>query len=135
MTPSRISYLFLFLFLLAPSVGFTQIVDVPKEFRGRWGSGKACSSSLSILVTKSGVALVNGKDIESFGVDYFSYSYFYGNGSHQGIMRALMPEPGKFLVVFNSNEKKGVTTIDELDESLRMRFPMNGIRFRKCTKP
>jgi len=107
---------------------------VPDDQVGEWVPAKGgCDSPLRLILVGNQAALVNGKDRVSHGNLGVTHSYF--GQSYQGISYVLMPDYDKsqpYIVYFNANEKKGQTTVDISDASLKKRFPLEKMVLKRC---
>ena len=107
---------------------------VPDDQAGTWVPAKGgCDSPLRLILLGSQATLVNGEDRVSHGNLGVTHSYF--GQSYQGISYVLMPDYDNsqpYIVYFNANEKKGQTTLDITDASLKKRFPLEKMVLKRC---
>jgi hypothetical protein len=121
--------------VLALSAAHASAQDaVPADQAGDWVPAKAgCASPLKLVLAGSQATLVNGADRLTTGNVGVTYSYF--GASYQGISFVLMPDYDKsqpYVVYFNTDEKKGQTTVEFNDASLRKRFPLEKTVLKRC---
>jgi hypothetical protein len=130
---ARIAVSVLLAALLSAAPGWAQDA-VPAEQAGDWVPATAgCTSPLKLVLAGTQSTLVNGADRLTTGNVGVTYSYF--GASYQGISFVLMPDYDKtqpYIVYFNTNEKKGQTTVEFNDASLRKRFPLEKTVLKRC---
>jgi len=110
---------------------------VPAEFLGEWVPvAGSCQDGNRLRVQSTTVTLVNGPDSQTFGDLDICHSC-EGGARYGGIVVWLLPEfsagsAAPFVVRFNADEKKGVAIIDIKRDDLKRRFPIDGLKLRRC---
>lgn len=127
--------------------------EIPTPFRGDWAAGTTgCQVGPKLHVEREKLTLINGRDTASYGDIGIAYSFF--GPDYRGMQVAVMPEVSSdypFMVTFNFQEKRGVTSVAIYQEikgntlpavaaiqarakALAKRFPLDGLELTKCGK-
>lgn len=113
--------------------------EVLIAFRGYWvPQAQSCDAQLGIVVERDYLVLTNGTETRTFRDIDVCHSCVGGSKS-DGIEIWLIPEfgtarPSPFVVRLNAEKVLGVAKLSFKDDSLKQRFPLDGVPLRRCVK-
>lgn len=113
--------------------------EVPMAFRGYWvPQAQGCDAQLGLVVARDRLVLKNGTETRTYQDIDVCHSCV-GGAKSDGIEIWLIPEfgtsrPSPFIVRLNADKVLGVTRLDLNEDSLKRRFPLDGVPLRRCVK-
>ncbi len=108
-------------------------------FRGYWvPQAQGCDAQLGLVVARDRLVLKNGTETRTYQDIDVCHSCV-GGAKSDGIEIWLIPEfgtarPSPFIVRLNADKVPGVTKLDLKEDSLKQRFPLDGVPLRRCEK-